>query len=325
MSEDKIYQLVIVGGGPGGLTAGLYACRARIDTILVEKGVEGGQILVTEWVDNYPGFPEGISGFDLAEKMKAQAQRFGLTVMNNLVAFMDLEGDVKTITFEDGRKIRTRAVIIATGARPNKLNVPGEERLIGKGVSYCATCDGPFYRDLEIAVVGGGDTAVEEAVYLTKFAQKVTIIHRRDELRASPIVQEEAFAHKQVSFQCDSEVIGIIGEKEVEGLKLRHSDGTEDICSFAGVFILIGTTPNNEMLPQHQLAMENGFVITDCMMQTNIPGVMAIGDIRHNSIRQVVSAAGDGAVAEKAVEQYLDRLRQDNILTVEGRKCSASS
>jgi len=325
MSKDRIYQLVIVGGGPGGLTAGLYACRARIDTILVEKGVEGGQILVTEWVDNYPGFPEGISGFDLAEKMKAQAQRFGLTVMNNLVAFMDLEGDVKTITFEDGRKIRTRAVIIATGARPNKLNVPGEERLIGKGVSYCATCDGPFYRDLEIAVVGGGDTAVEEAVYLTKFAQKVTIIHRRDELRASPIVQEEAFAHKQVSFQCDSEVIGIIGEKEVEGLKLRHSDGTEDICSFAGVFILIGTTPNNEMLPQHQLAMENGFVITDCMMQTNIPGVMAIGDIRHNSIRQVVSAAGDGAVAEKAVEQYLDRLRQDNILTVEGRKCSASS
>jgi thioredoxin reductase (NADPH) len=322
MSVDTIYQLVIVGGGPGGLTAGLYASRARISTVLVEKGVEGGQILVTDWIDNYPGFPEGISGFDLAEKMKAQAQRFGLTVMNNLVASMDLEGDVKTITFEDGRKIQTRAVIIATGARPNKLNVPGEEKLIGKGVSYCATCDGPFYRDLDIAVVGGGDTAVEEAVYLTKFAKRVTIIHRRDELRASPIVQEEAFANKQITFQCDSEVIGIVGEKEVEALELRHSDGTEDISPFAGVFILIGTTPNNEMLPRGQLAMESGFIITDCMMQTNIPGVMAIGDIRHNSVRQVISAAGDGAVAEKAVEQYLDRLRQSNVLEVEGRKCS---
>ena len=325
MNTDTIYQLAIIGGGPGGLTAGLYASRARIDTVLVEKGIEGGQILVTDWIDNYPGFPEGISGFDLAEKMKDQAERFGLSVVNNTVASMDLEGEVKTITFDDGQQIQSRAVIIATGARPNKLNVPGEEELIGKGVSYCATCDAPFYRNLNVAVVGGGDTAVEEAVYLTKFAKKVTIIHRRDELRAAQIIQEEAFAHEQVSFQCDSEVIGINGEKGVESLKVRHSDGTEEDCPFDGVFILIGTTPNNEMIPLNQLEVDNGFIVTDGMMQTNIAGVMAIGDIRHNSIRQVVSAAGDGAVAEKAVEHYLDKLRQKKVLAAERRKCSAQS
>lgn len=322
MSSDKIYQLVIVGAGPGGLSAGLYASRARIDTVLVEKATEGGQILVTDWIDNYPGFPEGVSGFELAEKMKAQAERFGLSVLNNSVASMDLEDEIKSITFEDGTSIKARAVIIATGARPNKLNVPGEQELAGKGVSYCATCDGPFYRDLNIAVVGGGDTAVQEAVYLTKFAKSVTVIHRRDELRAAPILQEEAFAHPQVKFQCDAEVIEIIGEKGVEALKVKHSDGTEEKLPFDGVFILIGITPNNEMLPLDQLETENGFIVTDSMMQTSLAGVMAIGDIRHSSIRQVVSAAGDGAVAEKAVEHYLDTLRQKNVLVVEKKKCS---
>nr|MBF0222421.1 thioredoxin-disulfide reductase [Desulfobulbaceae bacterium] len=325
MNEEKIYQLVIIGAGPGGLTAGLYASRARIDTILVEKAIEGGQILVTDWIDNYPGFPEGVSGFELAEKMKAQAMRFGLSYLNNSVASMALEEEIKTITFEDGTAIQARAVIVATGARPNKLNVPGEKELAGKGVSYCATCDGPFYRDLNIAVVGGGDTAVQEAVYLTKFAKSVTVIHRRDELRAAPILQEEAFAHPQVAFQCDAEVIEIIGEKGVESLKVKHSDGTEEVLPFDGVFILIGVTPNNEMLPPGQLEMENGFIITDCMMQTSLAGVMAIGDIRHNSIRQVVSAAGDGAVAEKAVEHYLDTLRQKKVLVVERKKCSQHS
>lgn len=323
MTSEKIYQLVIVGGGPGGLTAGLYASRARIDTVLIEKGTEGGQILVTDWIDNYPGFPEGVSGFELAEKMKAQAERFGLLTVNNSVVSMDLLGEVKTIVFEDGETIQTRAVIIATGARPNKLNVPGEDALLGKGVSYCATCDGPFYRGLDIAVIGGGDTAVEEAVYLTKFARMVTVVHRRDELRASPIIQEEAFAHEQVRFQCDAEVIRVLGEKEVEALRLKHSDGREEDFPVNGVFILVGTTPNNEMLPHDQLEMADGFVLTDCMMQTNLPGVMAIGDIRHNSIRQVISAAGDGAVAEKAVERYLDQLRQKKVLVVERRKCSA--
>lgn len=324
MDFDKIYQLIIVGGGPGGLTAGLYASRARIDTILVEKGASGGQILLTDWIDNYPGFPEGLSGFDLADKMEAQARRFGLQTLLGAVESMDLQGDVKKVILEGGQVLKGHAVIIATGARPNQLHVPGEKELTGKGVSYCGTCDGPFYKGLNIAVVGGGDTAVAEAVYLTKFAKKVTIIHRRDELRAAPVIQEEAFAHAQVQFLCDSEVIGIEGTEAVTGLRIRHSDGTEESRSFDGVFILIGVIPNNEMLPVAQLKMDDGFVVTDCMMQTNLPGVMAVGDIRHHSVRQIISAAGDGAVAEKAAERYLDQLRHKRVVALNKRKCSGA-
>ncbi len=308
MANDPIHELIIVGGGPGGLTAGLYAARARIDTVLVEKGAAGGQILVTDWIDNYPGFPEGLSGFDLAEKMAAQAQRFGLQITMQTVTSMDLTTEVKTIFFEGGESISSRAVIIATGARPNKLRVPGEAELAGKGVSYCATCDGPFYRDMDIAVVGGGDTALQEAVYLTKFARTVTVIHRRKEFRAAPIIQEEAKANGKVRFLYEAQVVGIEGEKEVTALHLRHAGGSDETRPFQGVFILIGITPNNEMLPLDQLTHNQGFIVTDTMMRTNLPGVMAIGDIRHNSVRQVVAAAGDGAVAGKAVEQYLDTL-----------------
>jgi len=309
MALDPIHELIIVGGGPGGLTAGLYAARARIDTVLVEKGAAGGQILVTDWIDNYPGFPEGVSGFDLAEKMTIQAQRFGLAITMQTVIAMDLATEVKTVFFEDGTSACGRTVIIATGARPNHLRVPGEAELTGKGVSYCATCDGPFYRDMDIAVVGGGDTALQEAVYLTKFAGTVTVIHRRNEFRAAPIIQEEARAKQQVRFLLETEVIGIEGQKEVTALRLRHRDGSQETRPFQGVFILIGITPNNEMLPLDQLAHEQGFIVTDAMMRTNLPGVMAIGDIRHSSVRQVVAAAGDGAVAGKAAEQYLDTLR----------------
>ena len=309
MEQAPIHDLIIVGGGPGGLTAGLYAARARIDTVLVEKGAAGGQILVTDWIDNYPGFPEGVSGFDLAEKMTAQAQRFGLEITMQTVVSMDLAAEVKTVSFEGGETVRGRALIIATGARPNHLRVPGETELTGKGVSYCATCDGPFYRDMDIAVVGGGDTALQEAVYLTKFARTVTVIHRRNEFRAAPIIQEEARAKQQIRFLLDAEVVGIEGGKEVTALRIRHREGREETRPFQGVFILIGITPNNEMLPLTQLAHKQGFIITDALMRTNLPGVLAIGDIRHNSVRQVVAAAGDGAVAGKAAEQYLDALR----------------
>ena len=320
-----VRQLVIVGGGPGGLTAGLYAARARLDTVLVEKGAAGGQILVTDRIDNYPGFPDGISGFELAEKMAAQAARFGLKTLSAEVVAMDLTGEVKTITLGNGEVLRALSVILATGARPNRLGVPGEEELIGKGVSYCATCDGPFYRGMNVAVVGGGDTAVEEAVYLTRFADSVTIIHRRDELRAAPVVQEEAFAHPRVHFACDSEVVAIEGENEVTALRVRHSSGREEVEPFDGVFILIGVAPNNEILPLDQLDTKNGFVVTDALMRTSCAGVFAIGDLRSDSVRQVVAAAGDGAVAAKAVERYLDGLRQDLAeLPVRRRKCSAA-
>lgn len=308
MNDNTIHQLIIVGGGPGGLSAGIYASRARIDAILLEKGAAGGQILVTDWIDNYPGFPEGVSGFDLADRMRAQAERFGLNIALKSAVSMDLTAEVKVIRCEDGSELRAHTVIIATGARPNHLNVPGEVELTGKGVSYCATCDGPFYRDLDIAVVGGGDTALQEAVYLTKFAKTVTVIHRRKEFRAAPIIQEAALNHERIRFLYDAQVSTIVGEKEVEGLQLRYQDGSEETRPFQGVFILVGITPNNESLPLDQIRHEQGFIVTDGKMRTNIPGVMAVGDLRHDSIRQVVSAAGEGAVAAKSAEHYLETI-----------------
>jgi len=302
---EKVHQLVIVGGGPGGLSSGLYAARARLDTLLIEKGASGGQVLLTDWIENYPGF-EGLSGFDLSEKMEAHAASFGLKTLSGEVASMDLSGKVKSIVLENGKTIKSHTVIIATGAKPNKLGVPGEFELAGKGVSYCATCDGPFFRDLKIAVVGGGDTAVQEAIYLTKFAKEVTVIHRRGELRASAIIQERAKNTPKLNFILESQVVAVNGEKEVESLLIRHNDGSEKVVDFQGVFILVGINPNKESLPLDQLDNSDGFINTDANMRTNIPGVMAIGDIRTDSIRQVVSATGDGAVAEKMAEHYLE-------------------
>lgn len=300
------YQLVIVGGGPAGLTAGLYAARGRLKAVMLEKGAVGGQVLITDWIDNYPGFPEGISGFDLIDRMAAQANRFDLETRIATVTSMDLQGDVKKLLLDDGSEITTRAVILATGARPRKLGVPGELEMAGKGVSYCATCDGPFYRNLEIAVVGGGNTAVQEAMHLTKFASKVFVIHRRNELRATQIVQEQAFANSKIEFVFDSVVTAITGGKGVESLTLKNvRNGVESQLAVEGVFILIGTIPNNEMLPMDQLAMADGFVVTDGEMRTSIPGVMAAGDIRSKSVRQVVNACGEAAVATLSAEEYL--------------------
>lgn len=310
MVSDSLYDLIIVGGGPGGLTSGLYASRGRINTLLLEKAAIGGQILITDWIDNYPGFPDGISGFELAEKMRAQAERFGLGIANQTVIAMDLAAEVKTISCADGQTLRARAVVLASGARPNRLQVPGEERLTGKGVSYCATCDGPFFRGQDIAVVGGGDSALQEAIYLTKFARTVTVIHRRQGFRAAKILQEAAKSNQQIRFLLEAQVVAIAGDKGVETLTLRHHDGREELLPFQGVFIFIGISPNSEMLPLDQLRHEQGFVVTDCQMRTNLPGVMAIGDIRHDSVRQIVAAAGDGAVAGKAVEQYLESLHR---------------
>lgn len=301
------YQLIIIGGGPAGLTAGLYAARARLKTILIEKGALGGQVLITDWVDNYPGFVDGVTGFDLMEKLSAHVKRFELETRFAAIVSLELSKSVKVIHLENGEELTAAAVIICTGGSPGKLDVSGEKEFTGRGVSYCATCDGPFYRDQEIAVVGGGNTAIQEALHLTKFAAKVTVIHRRDELRATKIVQERAFASDKIDVIYDTRVVGIEGdEKGVTQLQLQHNDGTASTLPVSGVFILIGVVPNNEILPKEELALDQwGFIVTDTEMRTTIPGVFAAGDIRSKSFRQIINAAGEGATAELSAEHYL--------------------
>ena len=307
--SDADYQLIIVGGGPAGLTAGLYAGRAKIKTALLGKGALGGQVLITDRIENYPGFPEGISGFDLIEKFTGREALSDIDIkLGATVSSMDLAGPLKKINLDNGAVLTSQTLIIATGAGPNRLNVPGEAELVGKGVSYCATCDGPFYRGLEIAVVGGGNTAIQEAIHLTKFAGKVTVIHRRDQLRATKILQERAFANDRIGFVLDSVVTRIKGDKEVTAVHVKNKKGEETALPVQGVFVLVGVRPNNEMLPMDQLETKDGFVVTNDEMRTNIPGVMAAGDIRSKTVRQIVNAAGEAAVALQSAEHYLVNL-----------------
>jgi len=305
--QETDYQLVIVGGGPAGLTAGLYAARGRLKALLLEKGATGGQVLVTDWVDNYPAFTDGVSGFELMDKMTAHADRFGLEKRFATVSSMDLEGEVKSITLEDGEQLTSQTVILCTGAKPRKIEVPGEEELVGKGVSYCATCDAPFYRNQEIAVIGGGNTAIQEAIHLTKFASKVTVIHRRDSLRATGILQEKAFTEPKIEFLWNARVEEIVGgDSGVESLNIRYNDDSTSVLPVTGIFILIGVVPNNEVLPLDQLETdESGFLITDSEMATRLPGVFAAGDIRSKNVRQIINAAGEGATAELSAEHFL--------------------
>ncbi len=303
------HKLIILGGGPAGLTAGLYAARARMDHLLIEKGAEGGQILLTDWIDNYPGFPDGISGFDLAEKMAAHAKRFEMKSMFANVVSMDLTEPIKRLELEEGTSLSCDSLIICTGAHPRPLGIPGEKELTGKGVSYCATCDAPFYRNQHVAVVGGGNTAVQEAAHLTKFADKVTLIHRRDELRATKILQEKAFANPKIDFIWNSTVTAINGNDGVEHLQLLNKDGKESTLNVDGIFILIGVLPNNDMLPLADLkADDGGFIPTDLETRTAVAGVMAAGDIRSKEVRQVINAAGEGATAVLAAENYLTNI-----------------
>ncbi len=304
------YQLVIIGGGPAGLTAGVYAARDMLKCVLIEKGVFGGQVLTTDWIDNYPGFAEGITGSDLVEKMTAHAARFELKTITATVNSTDLTGEIKTLHLENGETVTAQSVIICTGGNPGKLNIPGEKEFAGRGVSYCATCDGPFFKEHEIAVIGGGNTAIQEANFLTKFARKVTVIHRRDKLRATRLVQEKAFANDRIEFIFNAEVSEIKGgDNGVEQLLLAHKDGTSSTLDVTGIFILIGVVPNNGMLPMDKLDNdEYGFIITDTEMKTNLPGVFAAGDIRSKSFRQIVNAAGEGATAELSAEHYLSSL-----------------
>jgi len=308
--ERVDYELVIIGGGPAGLTAGIYAARARLNVVLFEKLVPGGQILITDWIENYPGFPDGISGMDLVGKMTDQAKRLGLNIKSNEVVSLDLSGKVKKIILDNG-VVTAHAVILATGAHPRKLNVPGEDAFFGRGISSCATCDGPFYKNKVVAAVGGGDTAIQESIFLTKFAKKVYLIHRRDQLRATKILQERALADSKIEFVWNSVVTRIEGSDGLEKIVVKNvKTGEEKELAVDGCFIWVGILPNTDFIGNSVKLDDYGFVIANHKMETSVPGVFAAGDGRDTPLRQIATAVGDAALAAFSAEHYIESLKK---------------
>jgi len=308
---SKIYDVIILGGGPAGLTAGLYAGRSRLSTLIIEKGQDGGQIAVSDEVENYPGqLTESESGASLISRMTEQVKRFGAERCTDTIKSVELAGEVKKLAGTKGEYL-AKSVIIAAGAFPKPIGCENEEKFIGQGISFCATCDAAFFKDLEVYVVGGGDSAVEEAIYLTKFARKVTIIHRRDELRAVKAIQEKAFANPKIHFMWDSVVARVDGDGLLSSMTVKNVRTGELTVIEAdrkdglfGLFGFIGYSPNSTLF-EGMLEMENGYIKTDEDMHTNLPGVFAAGDIRVKSLRQVVTAAADGAIAAVQAERYV--------------------
>lgn len=308
--SDKVYDVIIIGAGPGGLAAGIYAGRSRLSTLIIEKGQDGGQIAITDDIENYPGqMVEGESGPTLIKRMSEQVEKFGAERVSETVESVELEGDVKTVKTAKA-EYKAKNIIIATGAHSRAIGCTGEEEYKGRGVSYCATCDANFFEDFEVYVVGGGDSAVEEAMYLTKFARKVTIIHRRNELRAAKAIQEKAFKNEKLDFMWDSVVEEIGGEdmlqwmnvKNVKTGEITKVEADPDDGLF-GLFGFIGTIPNSDLFDVEK--DERGYIKTDDDMHTNIEGVYAVGDVRIKSLRQVVTAAADGAIAAVQIERSL--------------------
>lgn len=301
------YDIVIIGGGPAGLTAGIYAARAALKTVLLEQAMPGGLAATTDIIENYPGFPEGLSGPDLANHMLAQAERFGLEIQYTAAQFLTKTDNVFRITTDNGM-IQSKTVIIASGAKPKMPGFQGEQEFHGKGVSYCATCDGAFFRDKTVVVVGGGDSAVEEALFLTKFATKVYIVHRRNELRATKYVQEKAKNNDKIEFILNSVIEAIKGENIVSAVDVKNVE-TGDILTLEanGVFIYIGHAPSTELVQDMVELDEGGYIITDDTMNTTVPGLFAAGDIRSKTLRQVVTAVSDGAIAAMAAEKYIEQ------------------
>jgi len=305
-----MYDVIIIGGGPAGLTAGLYNARARLKVALYERLAPGGQVLTTDWVENYPGFPDGVSGFELMDRMKNQAERFGLDIRSEEILRLDLSQSRKLV-ITGKEELETKAVILACGATWKKLGIEGEERLMGKGISFCATCDGPFYRDQEVAVIGGGDTAVEEAIFLTRFVSKVHLVHRRDRLRATKLIQERAMAQEKIEFIWDTTPVGVLGETGVEGIELRNlKTGVMSMKAVKGIFVFIGTIPNTDLVRGRLELDGNGFIVTDDNMQASVPGVFAAGDVRSKIFRQISTAVGEGATASYAAERYLESIHE---------------
>lgn len=302
---NKEYEVVIIGGGPAGLSAGIYTSRARLSSLLIEKGLIGGQAVNAEWVENYPGFPEGISGYDLTQLMHQQATKFGLETLTAEVTGIELNGERKVITTNEGNLV-AKAVIIASGSERTKLGIPGEKEFTGRGVSYCASCDAYFFNEQPVALAGGGNAAISEALQLTKFASRVTVIHRRQELRATRILQEKALAEPKIEFRWNTVVEEIEGEDVVKRLRLRNVvTGEKSSLDVAGIFVSIGFKPNTAYLKGVLPLDAAGYITTNERMETEIPGIFATGDIRSSSICQIIAAAGDGATAAIYAEKFI--------------------
>jgi len=302
-----LYDVIIIGGGPAGLTAGIYSSRARLKTLLIEKAIVGGQITITDFVENYPGFEEGISGVELSQKMQQQAKKFGTEIIQGTVLNISVHNKIKKIILEDNQEFEAKTIIIATGAHPKPLGIEGEERFKGRGVSYCATCDGAFYKGDKVAVIGGGDSAIEEAIFLTKFAEAVYIIHRRDQLRATKIIQERAFSNPKIKIIWDSVVKKIEGGDSVTALRIKNVKTQEEsIIDVQGVFIFVGYKPNTGFFESLLRLDKDNYIITDERMTTSIDGIFAAGDVRAKPLKQIVTAVGDGAIAAVSAERYIE-------------------
>lgn len=310
---EKIYDVLVIGAGPAGLSAGLYSSRSKMDTIILEKDRTGGQIATTDEVANYPGSIADATGPSLVARMVEQCDEFGVERVKDGVVTMELEGDIKKVTTLSGAVYQAKVIILATGANPRKIGCPGEKELTGKGVSYCATCDADFFTDLEVFCIGGGDTAVEEAMFLTKFARKVNLVHRRDEFRAAKSIVEKAHKNEKLNMIMNAVPVEIGGDGAAEFIKFKDTV-TGEITEYKaheddgilGVFVFVGYLPNTELYKDVVTVDESGYVITDDNMKTNIPGVFSAGDVRQKSLRQVVTATADGAIAAVQAEKYIE-------------------
>ncbi len=313
MSNERIKELekqkvIIIGSGPAGLTAGIYAGRAQLEPLLIAGNLLGGQPTLTHVVENYSGFPEPISGQELAQLMQRQAERFGARILQDEVVGVDLSNrSLKVQTW--GESYQAQALIIATGVSPQKLGVPGEEEFAGRGVSYCAVCDGFFYQNSRVAVVGGGDSAIKEAIFLTRFAERVTVIHRRDRLRATQVLQQRAFANEGIEFLWDSVAREIVGQQAVTGVRVENvKNGEFSLVPVDGIFIYVDSTPNTRFLKGELELDEQGYIVADERGHTSRRGVFAAGDVRKGVLRQVATAVGSGAVAAMGAEEYIAEL-----------------
>ena len=313
LQEGKDKDVAIIGAGPAGLSAALYAGRAKLSTVVIEQGVSGGQAATTHWIENYPGFPEGISGPELMQRMEEQARKFDAEFIYTAVSSVSRDGKGRLSVVSGEGELTAGAVIVATGTLPESLGVPGEDKLRGVGVSYCATCDGPFFRQKEVLIVGGGDSAIVEALFLTKFASRVTVVHRRGELRATKVLQDDAFSNPKIEFRWHSVVSEVLGESKVEGVVLRDvRTGDTRLVEADGIFVAIGSRPDTRFIETMAETDERGYVLTDDRMRTSTPGLFAAGDVRAKSLRQVVTAVSDGAIAAIEAEKHLSEVKRAN-------------